>query len=311
MRQLASIRIIQLDMLGLIIDKGRTGKLAMGYCQSGPMDEVAYGVADELCGNLSSTAQVEFIGQLTFECSADTTLAVTGPQADLTINGQAAPLWQCVNVSRGSVVAITPDKLGTRHYVCIGEGIRSPHICGSQSTVLREKLGGLQGNGQPLKVGDIIDFSPSTKPVSATKTKLMQPNYSLTNPIDVVLGYQYAQFSGAILAAFFSSSYTVTSQIDRMGYRLNGPKVNASVSAMYSEGIAFGAIQCPPDGQPIVMMADRQTLGGYPKIGCVARYDLPRFAQAVPGDTVTFRQISIENAHANYHVSRMTHRVIL
>jgi allophanate hydrolase subunit 2 len=162
----------------------------------------------------------------------------------------------------------------------------------------------LDGKGCALKDGDCIDISANSRIKSTARMRTLSrqhiDNYGFLESIRVIPGYQFSSFSAVALRTFETSSYTVSSAIDRMGFRLTGESVTADIENMRSEAIHLGAIQVPGDGQPIVMMRDRQTLGGYPKLGCVSPCDISRLAQAVPGEKVNFVFQHEEEARADW-----------
>jgi allophanate hydrolase subunit 2 len=162
--------------------------------------------------------------------------------------------------------------------------------------VVREGVGGLQGRS--LNKGDILAFHSHPMRPALQMPPRWQPDYDLQVPLHVVLGYQVNHFSAVAQAHFFSSVYTVSERMDRMGYRLTGPACRSNMTSMLSEGICHGAIQIPPDGQPIVLLNDRQTIGGYPKLGSMMARDTAKLAQLTQGCEVQFTRVTIEEAHA-------------
>ncbi|RDV27396.1 carboxylase [Alteromonas aestuariivivens] len=297
------LNIADKGLLSMIVDGGRSGLQQQGFCQSGPMDEPAFHWANWLCDNESANPAIEFIGQVIVDLPATIAFAVTGPGAEVWFNGQLQPLWQTLSSLKGGTLRIQPHRIGTRHYLAFSADWALKSAMGSVSTVIREGLGGLAGDGKPLASGTQLKVCPKQCPDRSVPVQI-QPEYALTRPLEVILGYQADWFSGATKNLFFSESFQLSSQVDRMGYRLQGTPVRCGRTDLRSEGINQGAIQVPSDGQPIIMMKDRQTLGGYPKIGCVALYDIPRLAQATPGDRVTFTSIDTNNARATWLLAR-------
>lgn len=283
----------------IIIDSGRQASQAAGFTQSGPMDIEAYQWGQWLCRHEVGEAAIEFIGSLHVTCGFSGAIAVTGPACTVKINDQAQTAWQTLKVNAGDCVKIEPQKLGTRHYLTVCGGLDVPLFQGSACTVSREGLGGLNCDGTALKPGDVIPCNNSTF-INTELPLHEQPKYQSSIVVDVIPGYQDSWFSTVCQRRFYTSEYHLSGQIDRMGYRLEGPDVPASSYTLRSEAIALGAIQVPPDGQPIVMMRDRQTLGGYPKLGCIAQYDIWRFSQLVPGDSVCFQVVDMDTARANF-----------
>ena len=300
---LVNITIQDAGMLTLVVDAGRS--LAMqevGFCVSGAADIRSYHLVNWLCGNPRHNAVFEVIGSFGMQVSEPCIVATGGPEFTLTVNGQPAAPWQAMALATGDILELCPARLGTRSYIGIAGQWALPLVAESQSIVMREGAGGLNNDGQPIRRHDQISIQTNDKPSRQLRSLLPQaiPDYSLGTVLQMIPGYQYASFEGWQQQLFFSSEYEVTNQIDRMGYRLKGQPIVCDTRTMRSEGINFGAIQLPPDGQPIVMLSDRQTLGGYPKLGCVAEYDIYRLAQAVPGDKVSFAPVDIDNARAQW-----------
>lgn len=159
----------------------------------------------------------------------------------------------------------------------------------------REKLGGL--NGGKLNSDDLLPCDPAPAAAGWRLPKEQQPDYRDTSPLRVILGYQQDAFSTVQKRIFFSSSYRISDRADRMGYRLEGPAITPAINGILSEGICLGAIQVPADGQPIVLLNDRQTIGGYPKIGSLFSVDTARLAQMLPGTEITFTPFTQDEAH--------------
>ncbi|QJR79425.1 biotin-dependent carboxyltransferase family protein [Alteromonas pelagimontana] len=294
------IKILQSGPLALVVDSGRRGSQHQGFCESGPMDESAYFWANWLCANAADNPVIEAIGALAIEAQKNLAVAITGPEVSVIVNGRSMSAWQTLRLKAGDTLSIDTKRFGTKSYVAIAGQWQIAKIVGSVSTVRREGLGGLSGNGQPLQNNDCIAVTTLPNNADRQIPDILRPDYTLTSALEVINGYQYDSFPTTSIRRFFNEEYSLTTEIDRMGYRLSGHPVAGAPPSMRSEGINAGSIQIPPDGQPIVMMRDRQTLGGYPKIGCVASYDLARLAQAVPGDTVAFRAVDPNNARANW-----------
>lgn len=294
--------IVQQALLPILtVDKGRVGVLSQGYTESGPMDELAYRWALKLAGMQAENA-LEAMGEVRFAIMQSGYFAVCGPNIHIQVDGLTVPSWSRFRANKGQQIQITSASIGQRYYVAVSGGFAFPQALDSACTVIREQLGGIRLNGSPVKTEDQIAFNlpviPHTEHGHCEVPVCLRPQYSLSQPIRVVEGYQVSEFDQLDKMRFYTSDYTVTQSVDRMGYRLSGPAVQSRIQQLSSEGIALGAIQFPPNGQPIVMMRDRQTLGGYPKIGAVARCDLSRFAQSVPGDRIRFTSIDAANARA-------------
>lgn len=289
----------------LLQDLGRYGYHHLGMTTGGPADPLAFSWANRLCKNeLNTTALEVSVGGLVMECNLATELAVCGANAPLTINGRARGLWQSHKINSGDVVELGFATEGVITYLAVAGGFDVAQSFGSTSTVVREGLGGLNGN--KLEVGDFLPSDPYESSEDSRCLKLpkgYRPVYGHHAMLRVIPGYQQHDFSRHQQRRFFSNEYTISAQSDRMGYRLEGPAIQADINGILSEGICLGAIQIPPDGQPIILMNDRQTIGGYPKIGSVLSLDLGQLAQLKPGDKVYFEPITADDAHNILHLS--------
>ena len=293
--------VIQPGIYSLLQDHGRFGQHSIGLTTGGPMDNQSFHWANSLCNNSPQCAAIEVtIGGLVLEATTNTSIALCGAAIPLSINKQPAALWQTHSVKSGDRIELGFAHTGSRGYLAVAGCFQASPSFGSQSTVASEGLGGLHQDGKPLQAGDQLPcLNLKQQPPSHRLAKSQRPTLSTDNSAHcrVILGYQQQAFSAVQQQLFFSSTYEVTDSSDRMGYRLNGPAIKPSLDGILSEGICLGAIQVPADGQPIVLMADRQTIGGYPKIGSVLSLDLGKLAQVTPGGTVSFEAISIEQAH--------------
>ena len=292
-------KVIQPGIFSLIEDAGRFGQHAIGLTSGGPLDRNAFRWANRLCGDQQSAAAIEItVGGLVLESKVNTTIAVTGANIPLTINKQSRDLWQSHQVKVGDRIELGFASSGSRGYLAVAGGFIIEPIFNSVATVPREALGGLHRDGTALQAGDLI---PCTESLSAPQLRVPsghRPDYSANSALlRVVLGYQQQAFSNIKQQLFFSSEYLITESSDRMGFRLKGPAIKPTVDGILSEGISLGAIQVPADGQPIVLLNDRQTIGGYPKLGSVLSLDIGKLAQLLPGGSLRFEAISIEQAH--------------
>lgn len=299
---MSGLKVIQAGLLTLVQDAGRFGKHRIGLTTGGALDPIAFQWANRLCGNDwdSSALEISF-GGLVLEAQTDSTIAVTGAVAALKINGEVKPQWQTLSIKQGDRIEIGFATQGTRAYLAVSGGFQLEPQFDSTSTVVREGVGGLQGSA--LQVGDILPCLSRPQTTVYCLPKQHQPKYEKHANLRVILGYQQDHFSEVQKRLFFGSTYTVTDRADRMGIRLEGQKVLANIDGILSEGICHGAIQIPADGQPIVLMNDRQTIGGYPKIGSVMRMDTAKLAQLSAGATVSFEPISIEEAQCEQQLA--------
>ena len=299
---MSCFKVVSPGFLSLLQDAGRYGYHGVGLTTSGPMDALAFNWANLLCGNPVDAVAIEAsVGGLTLESQADTVIAVTGAQVPFTINGDEAQLWRSHKIKAGDTIALSFATNGCRSYIAVAGGFQVEQSFGSVATVVREGIGGLAGKA--LQAGDQLPVKGIDAPCLELPEQL-RPHYSKEITLRVIPSYQEQSFSRVQQRIFFGSEYTVSDRCDRMGYKVEGPAIAADISAMLSEGICLGAIQVPPDGQPIVLMNDRQTIGGYPKIGAVLSLDLAKLAQQMPGAKVRFEPITIDCAHNALHLAK-------
>jgi len=296
--------VIKPGPLSSLQDLGRTGVQRFGVIASGVMDEWSHRLANLLAGNATDEASLEITlmgPSLLFH--QDALIAIVGADMSPRIGEQPVPMTESVRVAAGSRLDFGRRLFGCRAYLAVHGGFLVPPVMGSRSTYLRAGFGGLQGRA--LRKGDRLPIAPdAVGPIGGQGTReLSLPQHPALQDraIRVIHGQQWARFSAEAQARFFESPFVVNLNSDRMGYRLDGPGLAlAAPLEMISEAVGFGTVQVPPDGQPIVLMADRQTTGGYPKIASVASVDLPLVAQRVPGETLRFAPITLDEAQALY-----------
>jgi antagonist of KipI len=278
-------------------DLGRTGQMRHGIPPSGPVDRFAFVVANRLVGNPDGAAALEctLIGPR-FEVDAAGAIAVTGADMPVTVNGAEAPRWATIALNAGDVVKLGPARAGVRSYVAFSGGLDVPLVLGSRSTYVRGRMGGLEGRA--LRKGDALRTLPSG-PVRPQRVEPdAVPDYRSAQPIRLVLGPQDDRFTDAGIRALLDSPYEVLPQSDRMGARLRGPRIeHARGHDIISDGIALGSVQVPGDGQPIVLLVDRQSTGGYTKLATVFSCDIGRIGQARPGQSLRFQAVGVAAAH--------------
>ena len=298
-----TLKIIQPGMLSTIQDRGRYGYQRSGMPTAGAMDTFALRAANALLGNDDNAACIEItvLGPR-IELLADTHVAVTGANVSPRLDGDPIPMWQAVPVSKGSRLEFRSPKDGMRAYLAVGGGIDVPQVMGSRATYMKAAIGGIEG--RPLRAGDILNALASEatgSPNTLALSKEEVPTYGSSHVLRVVLGPQKQAFTQRGIDTFINSTYAVSINSDRMGYRLEGePIEHTDGPDVISDGTPLGAIQVPGDGQPIILLADRGTTGGYTKIATVITSDLSKVAQAMPGHTVAFRSVSVEEAQAAY-----------
>jgi biotin-dependent carboxylase-like uncharacterized protein len=226
-----------------------------------------------------------------------THIAITGGDTELKINGANVPMWQTLQVKEGDIISFGKVKSGCRAYLAIKGGINTPLVLGSRSTYVRGEFGGI--NGRQLKSGDVIEgFATSSLKMEYSMPEELIPQYTGKFTVHVVLGPQADMFTENGITTFLSNPYKVTSEADRMGYRLEGPLIEHKAKAdIVSDALLPGAIQVPKNGKPILIMRDAQTTGGYPKIAVAITPDVSLLGQAKPNDTIEFSKITIQSAH--------------
>lgn len=301
-------------MLSLLQDQGRFGHSALGLTSGGPADAASAAWANRLLQNDANATLLECsVGGLQLQAWCHSFIAVTGATLTLSINGNAAMLWTVHKVQPGDVISLGMVSQGLRAYLAVAGGFTVTPQFGSTSTVLREGIGGLHGTA--LQSGDILPaaYVPTLRRFQLPSALWPQFNRSLT--LRLVEGYQAGQFSADERQHLYRHSYQVSARADRMGYQLRGAAIRFAQQPLLSEGICYGAVQIPPDGQPIVLLNDRQTLGGYPKIGAVLSLDCALLAQAGAGTQVYFTPISLQQAHkalqlAKVHTSALTSQLV-
>jgi len=293
----------QPGMLSLVQDAGRFGAFNIGLTNGGPIDHESFQWANRLCANeLNATAIEISVGGLVLTAQYETTIAVTGANMPLTINGRIKELWRSYRVKSGDVIELGFSTQGVRSYLAVADGFIIPKSFGSTSTVCREGIGGL--SGEKLKTGDILPCINKHRAQNLILKDKLRPRFSEEVILHTIPSYQQQHFSSHQQRMFFSSEYCVSKNFDRMGYRLEGKKISCDIEGILSEGICHGAVQIPADGQPIVLMNDRQTIGGYPKIGAVSSVDTAKLGQLSQGCKVRFEPVSMEQAHNLFHLNQ-------
>jgi biotin-dependent carboxylase-like uncharacterized protein len=285
--------------LTTVQDEGRFFHQSSGIRPSGVMDVAAYEAANALVGNENGEAILEmtFLGA-TLEFKSATWFAVTGADMQAKLDGAPVARYCAVHAEAGQTLALGMAANGCRGYLAVRGGFDVPVVMGSRSTDMSAKLGGFEG--RPLKAGDVLP-TISGDNWMPTDLRYEPPVYESAVEVRVIPGPQEEYFTAAGIETFFSASYEISPDSDRMGLRLDGPEIGSENGTdIVSDGIVFGSIQVTSGGKPIILMADHQTAGGYAKIGTVLSLDLPKLAQARPGDTVRFVRISAEDAQALY-----------
>ncbi|MBR2310722.1 MAG: biotin-dependent carboxyltransferase family protein [Oscillospiraceae bacterium] len=293
------MKIIAPGPLSTIQDGGRFGYMSTGFGSGGAMDLYAMEQANILAGNDPNDGVIEMtmLG-ITAEFTCDTVIALTGADMAPTINGEPIPMYQSVQVYQGDRLAMGAAQSGMRGYLAVSGGFDIKPVMGSLSTNLKVKLGGFQG--RKLLAGDQIPLrQPGSLEMLGTCKTQPDNQYPDTVVVRVILGPQEDYFTQKGIDTFLGTRYNVSGQSDRMGVRLEGtPIENKNGVDIISDGIAYGSVQIPASGTPIIMMADRQTTGGYAKIATVITADLYKIAQARPGSGIRFRAVTEKEAVA-------------
>ncbi len=293
-----SITVLQPGLLTSVQDGGRVGYQQFGVSVSGVMDPRAMKLANLLVGNDENEAVLEctMMGpQLRFNTA--NTIAVTGGDLGATLDNQPVERYAAFVVQAGQTLRFTSLRSGCRAYIAFAGGLDIPEVMGSRSTYMKAKIGGLEG--RKLQKEDTLRFrAPNAAPANLAQRRVppeVSPRREFT--VRVILGPQDDLFTDAGIRTFLSETYAVTNEFDRMGCRLDGAVIeHKNGGDIISDGIAFGAIQVPTAGKPIIMLADRQTTGGYTKIANVISVDFGVICQLKGGDTVRFVQTSVEEA---------------
>lgn len=297
-----AVKVISPGALTTVQDAGRFGFLQSGISVSGVMDSYSHRAANILVDNPQEEAvlEVTLMGPiLEFQCS--TRIAVTGAAMQPKLNDQPVPMWQTIPVKEGDRLSFSMIQGGCRAYIAFAGGLDVPVIMGSKSTNMKAQMGGFEG--RMLKREDVVPLNvPSVQEKLWAASEELIPNFSTQITLRVVLGPQDNLFTADGIASFLNTEYLVTPANDRMGYRLEGEEITHKAGAdIVSDGIVMGAVQVPSSGQPIILMADRQTTGGYTKIATVVTADLPLLAQAQAGTKIRFQQVSVEEAQELLH----------
>jgi len=288
-------------------DLGRFGQALQGLSQGGVCDELAAGWANYLLQNSANAPLLEIsFGQAEFEATTTVQLALTGaPMGAKIVKSSGLSKKQGNNQSfvlfKGDCLTLSFATSGVRAYLAVEGGFIAQPILASVSCVKRNSIGGLKQDGSALKEGDFLPtFEQQTEFIKRQMPEAFIPDYNQAIKLAVIESYQSDTFSVCEKNRFYNSEYTIDKQTDRMGMRLQGQAITGSVTGIISEGIALGSIQIPADGQPIVLLQDRQTLGGYPKVGCVSRCDLSLLAQQSVGKKIRFKRADLQAEQLRY-----------
>lgn len=304
----AALKVVRAGLFDTLQDLGRTGFMALGMPTAGAMDRIGLSLANALVGNPANSAGIEIgvMGPDLLIEAESVRVALAGPLSPSLIEGPEAPprpleTDRSHHLKRGQILRVGMVEGSSTAYLAVAGGFAIPPFMGSLSTYSRAGIGGFEG--RKLAAGDTLSLARNAAP-AGDERKLAQPFDYGRGPIRVVWGPQDEYFSKDGRRTFVSQEYRVSKEADRMGIRFDGPPIAHMTSAqkggadIISDGIGPGAIQVPGAGLPIVLLADRQTVGGYPKIATVASVDLPRLGRLLPGQAVRFAPITVEEAEA-------------
>ncbi len=277
-------------------DLGRPGYMKYGIPASGVADRFSAHVANLLAGNKPEAAVLETtLFRLELLALENLAIAVTGGDLSPAVDKTPFPMWQAVSIQKGNQISFRGRKRGFRAFMAVRGGFAGPRYLGSRSVFSRGLMGNALKSGEILEAENFAVRAPHNAPLPLN----LIPDFSSRPILRVILGPQQDRFSSKGLATFLSSEYTVSPQSDRMGYRLEGPRIEHVQGAdIISEAIARGAVQVPGDGLPIIMLWDAQVSGGYTKIANVITADHDLLGQTMPGETVRFRDVTLEEARA-------------
>jgi len=291
-------RVEKPGLLTTIQDLGRPGHRGFGVPPSGAMDRFALAAGNRLVGNPDGAAGLECaLNGPALTALQSCLVAVTGGDFQPCVNGEPRPNWAGFYLAEGERLTFAGRRAGARCYITVAGGLAGSRWLGSLSTYLLVEKGGL--DGRTLEAGDLLSLAaPPPRPLIAGRhlSRRHLPAYSQEPVLAALPGPHHARLSRPSRSLIWKSAFEVSRDADRMGYRLSGPQLELTGKELLSLGLTMGAVQLPPGGQPILLMADHQTAGGYPVVLGVARASLPLAAQLLPGDKLTFREVTLAAA---------------
>ncbi len=300
-----SIDVLSAGTLSSVQDQGRPGYRHLGVAVGGALDPDALGIANALVGNDPAAAGIEITltgPRLHFH--ATTVIALAGAACEAVVDGMPVPMWRRVAIARGATMIISRLPGGARSWLAIAGGIAVPAVLGSRSTDLTAGFGGWKGRA--LAAGDRLPLGPAPAVAQALlgRIRASAPIWSERWQVRDLLAWDNGRpirllpIDAAACLRLTDAEWRIAPQSGRMGLRLEGPALDiGSAGQRISAGVAPGLVQCPPDGGPIVLLRDAQTVGGYPLVAAVASIDLPRLARLRPGARIRFETVGLEQAH--------------
>ena len=289
-----SIKILKPGLFTTVQDIGRKGYMNVGFSEAGALDQHHYQIASHLIGNNGPALEFTIIGP-TIQFLQENSFTIAGGRFNATLNGDAIESQIIYGVKPGDILEIGNAITGARGYITFGQPLDIPLIADSYSTHTRSKMGGYKGRS--LKKDDVIQTieHPSYKKNIGRASQINLANKD--NVIHIIEGPQIASFSEEAKSKLTENEYVISEMSDRMGFRLKGENIAPEESAdIISEPVALGSIQVPNDGNPIILLNDKQTVGGYTKIATVTQLGLNLLVQFQPGESIRFKWISVEEA---------------
>ena len=305
------IMFLKGGLMTTVQDAGRRGYQRFGLGVSGAVDVHAYIYANILVGNTHNEAvlEVTLLGPA-IEFTSPAVIAVTGGDLSPMLNNAPLPMYRALQVQKGDILSFGAPKTGCRAYISFAGGLAITPIMGSRSTYIKANLGGYEG--RKLEKGDEIAFrKPGLCPPNLP-WRVMEPDvFNGSYTVRVLMGPQDDRFTPAGIETFLGSPYKISNDFDRMGYRLQGERIeHVTDGNIITDGITFGAIQVPDGGEPIIMLSDRQTTGGYAKIASVINVDMPMVAQCKAGDTLRFVKTDIVTAQDAFVAQKQKYKAL-
>lgn len=291
-----TFKVLNPGMFTTVQDAGRYSYQTFGFSPSGVLDYRAHKLANRLLGNEDNAAVLEMtLYGAELLAQKDVVISTSGAEAPVTIDDRLYTHGTAIKVIKGETLKIGKCENGSRTYLAVSGGFDVPEVLGSRSTHSRSGIGGFKG--RTLKSGDVLkaaggEFSHELKKIRS---------FDSDNIIRIIPGQQYDRFKEDVQRKLFNSEYKITKDSDRMGMRLDGPGLETDEGHdVLSEPTQLGSIQVPKNGQPIILLNDRQTAGGYVRIATVALADIPKLVQKSPGETITFEEMDVEEATELY-----------
>lgn len=293
---MSGIKILKSSPFTTLQDSGRRGFQFIGITTSGAADEYAYNYANKILSNSYGTNALEILwGGLKIQSYVNSYFVITGANFNATLNGKKIENWQSYKIKYGDVLEFFAKTSGQIAYLCFKDGFKVKKELASVSSCIKDEIGGLNSEVF-IKKGDFLkckEFNSFQKRVLASK---YIPIYKDELTLRVIESYQNDFFSSIEKEKFYNTTYTISKEFNKMGCKLKGEKIEAKKSDIISEGIAFGSIQIPKDGEPIILLKERQTIGGYPKFGVVIAIDCFKLAQMATNGKVKFEKIELKEA---------------